>query len=36
MTQTFEVLGAKVATVKADLATYQGVETLYPQIQARH
>jgi uncharacterized protein len=32
--RTFEVLGAKVATVKADLATYEGVETLYQQIQA--
>jgi uncharacterized protein len=32
--RTFEVLGATVATVKADLATYEGVETLYQQIQA--
>jgi short-subunit dehydrogenase len=31
---TFEVLDAKVATVKADLATYEGVETLYPQNQS--
>jgi uncharacterized protein len=30
----FEQLGAKVQTVQADLATYDGVETLYKQIQA--
>lgn len=30
----FEGLGAKVETVEADLATYDGVETLYSQIQA--
>ncbi|WP_221643325.1 MULTISPECIES: SDR family oxidoreductase [unclassified Nostoc] len=30
----FEELGAKVETVQADLATYNGVETLYNQIQA--
>jgi uncharacterized protein len=30
----FEQLGAKVETVQADLATYDGVETLYQQIQA--
>jgi short-subunit dehydrogenase len=30
----FEELGAKVETVQADLATYDGVETLYNQIQA--
>lgn len=32
--QTFEGLGAKVETVQADLATYDGVETLYNQIKA--
>lgn len=32
--QAFEALGAKVDTVQADLATYDGVETLYSQIQA--
>ncbi len=32
--QAFEQLGAKVETVQADLATYDGVETLYQQIQA--
>ncbi|MBO3458630.1 SDR family NAD(P)-dependent oxidoreductase [Aetokthonos hydrillicola Thurmond2011] len=31
---TFEKLGAKVETVQADLTTYDGVETLYNQIQA--
>lgn len=31
--QTFEKLGAQVKTVQADLATYDGVETLYRQIQ---
>jgi uncharacterized protein len=30
----FEQLGAKVETVQANLATYEGVETLYQQIQA--
>lgn len=30
----FESLGAKVETVKADLATYEGVETLYNKIKA--
>lgn len=30
----FEELGAKVKTVQADLTTYDGVETLYNQIQA--
>ena len=30
----FEQLGAKVETVQADLATYEGVETLYQRIQA--
>lgn len=30
----FEQLGATVTTVQADLATYEGVETLYQQIQA--
>jgi short-subunit dehydrogenase len=30
----FEELGAKVETVQADLATYDGVETLISQIQA--
>lgn len=30
----FEQLGAKVKTVQADLATYDGVESLYNQIQA--
>lgn len=30
----FKKLGAKVDTVQADLATYDGVETLYNQIQA--
>lgn len=32
--QTCEHLGAEVKTVQADLATYDGVETLYQQIQA--
>jgi uncharacterized protein len=32
--QAFEGLGAKVETVQADLATYDGVETLYQKIQA--
>ncbi|MBC6436391.1 SDR family NAD(P)-dependent oxidoreductase [Nostoc sp. HG1] len=32
--QTFEKLGAKVETVQADLATYDGVETLYSKIKA--
>ena len=32
--QTFEQLGAQVKTVQADLATYDGVETLYQEIQA--
>jgi short-subunit dehydrogenase len=32
--QAFETLGAQVKTVQADLATYDGVETLYHQIQA--
>lgn len=32
--QAFEKLGAKVETVQADLATYDGVETLYSRIQA--
>jgi uncharacterized protein len=32
--EAFELLGAKVETVQADLATYDGVETLYKQIQA--
>ncbi|MCY7274101.1 MAG: SDR family NAD(P)-dependent oxidoreductase [Phormidesmis sp. CAN_BIN44] len=32
--QTFEQLGAKVETVQADLATYDGVETLYNKIKA--
>lgn len=32
--QAFEKLGAKVETVEADLATYDGVETLYKQIKA--
>ncbi len=32
--EAFEQLGAKVKTVQADLATYDGVETLYQQIQA--
>ncbi len=32
--QALEKLGAKVETVQADLATYDGVETLYKQIQA--
>lgn len=31
--QDFESLGAKVETVQADLATYEGVETLYNKIQ---
>lgn len=31
--QAFEGLGAKVQTVQADLATYDGVETLYNQIK---
>ncbi|AVH70703.1 SDR family NAD(P)-dependent oxidoreductase [Nostoc sp. 'Lobaria pulmonaria (5183) cyanobiont'] len=32
--QAFKDLGAKVETVQADLATYDGVETLYNQIKA--
>jgi len=32
--QTFEQLGAKVETVQADLATYDGVEALYSKIKA--
>jgi len=32
--QAFEGLGAKVETVEADLATYDGVETLYAGIKA--
>ncbi len=32
--QTFEAIGAHVETVQADLANYNGVETLYHQIQA--
>lgn len=32
--QTFEQLGAKVETVQVDLATYDGVETLYNKIKA--
>lgn len=32
--QAFAELGAKVETVQADLATYDGVEKLYSQIQA--
>lgn len=32
--QAFEELGAKVETVQADLATYDGVETLYNKIKA--
>ncbi|MBV9388431.1 MAG: SDR family NAD(P)-dependent oxidoreductase [Chroococcidiopsidaceae cyanobacterium CP_BM_ER_R8_30] len=32
--QAFKELGAKVETVQADLATYDGVETLYNQIKA--
>ncbi len=32
--QAFEGLGAKVETVQVDLATYDGVETLYNQIKA--
>lgn len=32
--QAFVELGAKVETVEADLATYDGVEKLYSQIQA--
>ncbi|GFE70904.1 SDR family oxidoreductase [Chroococcus sp. FPU101] len=32
--QAFEQLGAKVQTVEADLATYDGVEKLYDQIKA--
>jgi short-subunit dehydrogenase len=31
--QDFEKLGAKVETVQADLATYDGVETLYSKIK---
>ena len=31
---TFEKLGAQVETVQADLATYDGVETLYNKIKA--
>jgi short-subunit dehydrogenase len=32
--QAFEKLGAQVETVEADLATYEGVETLYNKIKA--
>jgi uncharacterized protein len=32
--QSFETLGAKVQTVQADLATYDGVEDLYRQIRS--
>lgn len=32
--QTLEQLGTNVETVEADLATYEGVETLYHQIRA--
>jgi short-subunit dehydrogenase len=32
--QAFEELGAHVETVQVDLATYDGVETLYNQIKA--
>lgn len=32
--QDFEKLGASVKTIEADLATYEGVETLYQQIQS--
>lgn len=32
--KAFEGLGAKVETVQADLATYDGVETLYDKIKA--
>ncbi|MEG3858453.1 SDR family NAD(P)-dependent oxidoreductase [Microcoleus sp. herbarium12] len=32
--QAFEKLGAQVETVQADLATYEGVETLYNKIKA--
>ena len=32
--QAFENLGAPVETVQADLATYEGVETLYDKIKA--
>ncbi len=32
--QAFEELGAKVETVQADLATYEGVEMLYNKIKA--
>lgn len=32
--ETFKQLGAHVETVQADLATYEGVETLYNRIQA--
>lgn len=31
--QSFEALGAKVKTVQADLATYDGVESLYSKIK---
>ncbi|MEG4944037.1 SDR family NAD(P)-dependent oxidoreductase [Microcoleus sp. F4-D5] len=31
--QAFEGFGAKVETVQADLATYEGVETLYNKIR---
>src|SRR5579883_1626913 len=31
---TFETLGARVETVQANLATYEGVETLYSQMKA--
>jgi short-subunit dehydrogenase len=32
--RAFEKLGAQVETVEADLATYEGVETLYSKIKA--
>ena len=32
--QAFEKLGARVETVQVDLATYEGVETLYDKIKA--
>ncbi|XHX75777.1 MAG: SDR family NAD(P)-dependent oxidoreductase [Stenomitos frigidus ULC029] len=32
--QAFKSLGARVETVQVDLATYEGVETLYSQIKA--
>ncbi|OUL29162.1 SDR family NAD(P)-dependent oxidoreductase [Nostoc sp. 106C] len=34
--QAFEELGAKVEKVQADLATYDGVETLYHKIKETH